>query len=164
MKKILLSILILCSSVIATAQYDTTAPYLKTKLLPKFNLVSLDSVAFDQTILAGNKNTIIMLFNPECGHCQEQMKLLLEIPEVAASAILILASTESIGKLKTFADKFQLGNYWWIHIGKDTKYFFGGFYQPKTIPVLAFYNKKQQLVYFNQGNVKKKAIIDALQQ
>jgi thiol-disulfide isomerase/thioredoxin len=163
MKKLILSLAILSSSIIAAAQYDTTAPYLKTKLLPKFNLVSLDSVAFDQTVLAGNKNTIIMLFNPDCGHCQDQMKLLLEIPEVAKSAILVLASTEPIGKIKTFADKFQLGNYWWVHIGKDTKYFFGGFYRPKTIPVLAFYNKQQQLVYFNQGNVKKKDIIAALQ-
>ena len=163
MKKLLLSLLVLCSSIVAVAQYDTTPPYLKTKLLPKFSLVSLDSAAFDQTVLAGNRSTIIMLFNPECGHCQDQMKLLLEIPEVAATANIILASTEKLDKIKTFFDKFELGKYWWIHIGKDTRYFFGGFFQPKTIPVLAFYNKKQQLVYFNQGNVKKKDIIDALQ-
>jgi thiol-disulfide isomerase/thioredoxin len=163
MKKLLLSILVLSSSIIAAAQYDTTAPYLKTKLLPKFNLVALDSTGFDQSVLAGNRSTIIMLFNPECGHCQDQMKLLLDMPEVAAKANIILASTEKLEKIKTFFDKFELGKYSWIHIGKDTKYFFGGFFQPKTIPVLAFYNKKQQLVYFNQGNVKKKDILEALQ-
>jgi len=38
----------------------------------------------------------------------------------------------------------------------------GGFYQPKTIPVLAFYDKQKQLLYFNQGSLKKKEILDAL--
>jgi len=150
-----------CSSA-AFCQYDTTPPYLKTKLLPGFNLLSLDSTVFDQSVLSENNNTIIMLFNPECEHCQDQLKLMLSIPELAASTNVILTSTETLQKIKIFYDKFQLKNYPLIHIGKDHKYFFGGFYQPKTIPVLAFYNKQKQLVYFNQGAVKKKQILDAL--
>jgi hypothetical protein len=51
-----------------------------------------------------------------------------------------------------------------VHIGKDYKYFFGSFYRPKTIPVLAFYNKQKQLIYFKQGGVKKKEIVEALKQ
>ena len=75
---------------------------------------------------------------------------------------LILTATETLQKIKIFFDKFHLEKYPWIHIGKDYKYFFGGFYQPKTIPVLAFYNTKKQLVYFSQGAVKKKEITEAL--
>ena len=143
-------------------QYDTTPPYLKNKAVPNFTLLSLDSIAFTQTVLGKEKSTIIMLFNPECEHCQEQLKLLLSLPEVAAKATLILTATETLQKIKIFYNKFQLQKYPWVVIGKDYKYFFGGFYQPKTIPVLAFYNKQQQLVYFNQGNVKKKAITEAI--
>jgi hypothetical protein len=162
MKKIIVSLIIMVCGNAAFCQYDTTPPYLKTKLLPGFNLLSLDSTVFDQSVLTEKNNTIIMLFNPECEHCQDQLKLMLDIPELVSSTNVILASTETLQKIKIFYDKFHLENYALIHIGKDHKYFFGGFYQPKTIPVLAFYNKQNELVYFNQGSVKKKQILDAL--
>ena len=162
MKRIFLFIAVLFFCHTAFSQYDTTPPYLKNKFLPAFSLVSLDSVPFTQSVLTSGKKTIVMLFNPECEHCQNQLQLLLTIPEVTDSVNLILTATETLGKIKIFYDKFHLEKYPWIHIGKDYKYFFGGFYQPKTIPVLAFYNIHNQLVYFNQGNVKKKEITEAL--
>jgi len=162
MKTISILFAVLFFSTAAFSQYDTTAPYLKNKALPNFILLNTDSAAFTQSVLVENKNTIIMLFNPECEHCQQQIQLLLSLPEVSQTANLVLASTETFKKIKIFSDKFHLEKYSWIHIGKDHKYFFGGFYQPKTIPVLAFYNKQKQLVYFNQGNVKKKQIVEAL--
>ena len=163
MKKIILFLIIVCCSSAAFCQYDTTPPYLKTKLLPAFTLVSLDSASvFDQSVLQENKNTIVMLFNPECEHCQDQLKMMLGMPELVSSVNVILTSTETLQKIKIFYDKFHLENYPLIHIGKDTKYFFGGFFKPKTVPVLAFYNKQNQLVYFSQGSVKKKEILDAI--
>jgi len=162
MKIVLAFFSMLCCSTAVFSQYDTTAPYLKSKTIPAFSLYALDSVPFTQTVLAEHKNTIIMLFNPTCGHCQDQLELMLSMPEVAQSTNIILTSGEPLGKLQVFYDKFHLEKYPLIHIGKDYKYFFGGFYQPKTIPVLAFYNKQKQLVYFNQGNVKKSEILDAL--
>lgn len=162
MKKILVLLFVTCVSVAAFSQYDTTAPYLKTKLLPNFNMLSLDSTVFNQSVIKEGKNTIIMLFNPECEHCQEQLQAMLTIPELVQSTNVILSSTETLQKIKLFYDKFHLEKYPLITIGKDHKYFFGGFYQPKTIPVLAFYNSQKKLVYFNQGSVKKKKIIEVL--
>ncbi len=144
------------------SQYDTTAPYLKTKLLPDFTVLSLDSVPFTQTVLAQGKKSLIMLFNPDCEHCKHQVQLLLTIPELTQNTNIILSSTETLQKIKTFYDRFHLEKYPLIRIGKDYKYFFGGYFQPKTIPVLAFYNKQNQLVYFNQGNVKKSTVLQAL--
>lgn len=161
-KRISLLAFSLLFSMALFSQYDTTAPYLKTKLLPAFTVLSLDSVPFTQTVLAKDKKSLIMLFNPDCEHCQHQMKLLLTIPELTQNTNVILSSTETLSKIKTFYDKFHLEKYPLIRIGKDFKYFFGGFFQPKTIPVLAFYNKQNQLVYFNQGNVKKNTILQAL--
>ncbi|MGC4102025.1 TlpA family protein disulfide reductase [Ferruginibacter sp.] len=163
MKTILgLLIILFCSTASFAQQYDTTPPYLKSKVLPDFTLLSKDSVPFTQAVLTEGKSTIVMLFNPECEHCQHQLELLLDMPEVAASANLVLTATETLKKINVFYDKYHLEKYPWISIGKDHKYFFGGFYKPKTIPVLAFYNKEKQLVYFNQGSVKKQQILDAL--
>ncbi|GAB2833931.1 hypothetical protein [Ferruginibacter profundus] len=162
MKQLIIFFTVLLFSSAAFSQYDTTPPYLKNKALPNFTLLNADSVAFTQTVLKANKNTIIMLFNPECGHCQDQLQLMLTLPEITDSTNLVLATTELLQKIKIFYDKFNLAQYPSVYIGRDIKYFFGGFYQPKTIPVLAFYNKQNQLVYFNQGSVKKKEILEAL--
>lgn len=163
MKKTIAFLFALTAFSAAFSQYDTTAPYLKTKRLPNFNLLSLDSVAFNKDILKEDQNTIVMLFNPGCEHCQHQVELILTMPELTGNTNIILSSTETLPKLKAFSDKYHLDKYPMIHIGKDHKYFLGGFYQPKTIPVLAFYNAQNQLLYFNQGNLKKDQLLNAFQ-
>lgn len=145
-------------SIAAFSQADTAAPYLRTKLRPSFNLLALDSAVFNQSVLKENTTTAIMLFNPECGHCQDQLKVFLSMPEFASKVQLLLSSTETLAKIKLFCDKFHLEKYPNIFIGKDHKYFFGGFFQPKTIPVLAVYNAANKLVFFNQGNVSRKQL------
>lgn len=162
MKKIFCFFLVLTSGIAAFSQSDTTAPYLKTKLLPAFRLLSIDSVEFTNEVLDKNKNTIIMLFNPECEHCQKQLELLLSIPEVIQYTQLILSSIETFEKNRIFYSKFHLEKYPFIRLGKDYKYFFGAYFQPNTIPVLAFYNKKNELIFFNQGSTKKKMITNAI--
>lgn len=155
----------LCSffiSAAAFAQSDTTAPYLKNKQLPNFTLLRKDSVEFDQTVLDKNKRTIIMLFNPECEHCQEQLKLLLSMPEIKQSAQIILSTTETLEKLNIFYKKFNLQQYSFVIPGKDHHYLFGKLFQPKTIPVLAFYDSKQQFISLHQGNISKKTILKEL--
>lgn len=164
MKTIVSLLICVAFAVPALGQYDTTPPYLKTRLLPDFRLLTIDSVEFNQTVLDENKSTIIMLFNPECDHCQKQLDLLLSMPAVLKQAQLILSSNETQAKNRAFYFKNQLGKYPFVHLGKDFKYFFGTHYQPKTIPVLAFYNRKKQLVLFNQGNVKAKQVEQALAQ
>lgn len=151
-----------CSVSVSAQQYDTVPAYLKSKQLPDFSLVSKDSVAFDQSILQANKKTIILLFNPECEHCQDQLTLLLAMPEIKQSAQIVLTTTETLDKLNIFYKKFNLQNYPFVYPGKDTKYIFGKFFQPKTIPVLAFYNNKKQFILVNQGNMSKKKILAAL--
>jgi thiol-disulfide isomerase/thioredoxin len=144
------------------AQADTTPPYLKDKQLPNFTLLNKDSVEFDQSVLEQNKKTIIMLFNPECEHCQQQLQLLLSMPEIKQSAQIILSTTETLEKLNIFYKKFNLQQYPFIHPGKDHHYLFGKIYQPKTIPVLAFYNNQQQFISLHQGNISKKVILKEL--
>ena len=162
MKKSAFVFLMLAININVFSQADTTAPYLKTKLLPAFTLLTIDSVEFNQSILDEKKNTIIMLFNPECEHCQEQLELLLSVPQVVQSAQIILSSIETHEKNRAFYNKNHLEKYPFVYLGKDYKYFFGAYYRPNTIPVLAFYTTKKQLIFFNQGNTKKKQIEQAL--
>jgi thiol-disulfide isomerase/thioredoxin len=163
MKKliVLITAFFFCSN--AFCQYDTTPPYLKDKILPQFNLLNVDSAQIYNSLLATGKSTIIMLYNPDCGHCQEQMKLLLSLKEITAgNTQILLVSTQPIFKIKEFVKKFKLRKYSNIIVAKDYKWFFGKYFQPKTIPVLAFYNKQNQFVLLSQGNVSKQQILDAI--
>ena len=164
MKKIPLVLFILSVCLHSFSQTDTTAPYWKEKLLPAFTLLDKDSVPFTQAVLKEGKNIIIMLFNPECDHCQKQLELLLSIPEVSNSAELVLSSIETIEKNNIFCKKNNLENYPFVHLGKDYKYLFGKYFRPTTIPVLAFYNKKREFVLINQGNAAKKLVLGALKE
>lgn len=163
MKVLLFSLCILfCAPLCRAQQYDTTPPYLKTRQLPVFTLYNTDSVAFHESVLEKGKPTIIMLFNPECGHCKEQLELLLKIPEVTQSARLVMATTETLAKIRAFSEQYGLSKYPGIYIGKDRTSFFGGYFKPRTIPVLAFYDRNGRFVVLHQGNVKKKQVLEAL--
>ena len=162
MKKTILLICALFVTVLSFAQNDTMPPYLKTRLMPDFRLLTNDSTEFNQTMIDKNKITIIMLFNPECSHCQEQLDMLLSLPEVAQKTQIVMSSIEPLAKNKDFYNKNHLEKYPFIFMGRDFKYTLGTFYQPKTIPVLAFYNAEKQLIFSNQGDAKKKEVKKAL--
>jgi len=161
MKKILILLTVMGIGFYCCAQ-QPVSPYLKTKKLPAFSLLNTDSVAFTQAILSKEKPVIIMLFNPECGHCKDQLALLLKMPEVTQSAQLVMATTETLDKIKAFAESYNLSNYPSIFIGRDKRSFWGGYFQPKTIPVLAFYDKDGNFKKLLQGGSKKKEILEAL--
>jgi len=163
MKRIVLLFFVLSTCLNSFSQTDTTAPYWKERLRPTFSLLDKDSIPFTQTALKEGRNTIIMLFNPECDHCQKQLELLLSIPEVANSTELLLSSIETIEKNNVFYKKNHLENYPFVHLGKDYQYLFGKYFRPTTIPVLAFYNREKEFVLISKGNTSKKVIVDALQ-
>jgi len=162
MSRLIAVILFSFTSIAGFSQADSIAPFLKTKQLPDFTLTSTDFKDFNQTILNRSKSTIIMLFNPECDHCQDQVKLFIATPQVVKNAQIVLSSVETQEKNKEFYDKFHLEKYPFIHLGKEYAYFFGGYYRPSTIPFIAIYNPKKQLVFFSHGPASKAQVVDAL--
>jgi hypothetical protein len=165
MKKLMSFITCCIFYTVAFCQYDTTPPYLKDKLLPRLNtLLTLDSAEFSPKTLKPQLHTIIMMYNPDCGHCQSQMELFLSIPEVMSQAQIVLASTLPIYKIKAFGEKYGLAAHANIYMCKDNSWFLGKFFQPRTIPVLAFYNKENQFTFISQGNATKEQILNALKQ
>ena len=162
MKRIILSFCILACFLPAFAQIDTIAPCLKTKTLPQFSLLSVDSVAFTQEVLDTGKHTILMLFNPDCEHCRKQLERFLAMPEFYGPVQLVMISIETLESTRHFFKRFHLARYPFIHVGKDYKRFFIRYFGAQTIPVMAFYNKKKELAFFKQGDVDEYEIRKAL--
>lgn len=144
------------------SQYDSIPPVQKTKTQPPFTLLSIDSVAFTQEVLDTGKNTILMLFNPECEHCRKQLDRFLQMPEFYGPVQLVMISIETLDKTKLFYQRHHLANYPFIHLGKDFKRFFISYFRAETIPVLAFYDRNKHLRLFKQGDVTEAEILNAL--
>lgn len=162
MNRSVLILLIVFCSLPGFSQADDTAPFLKTKQLPEFTLTDIDFKDFNQNALSRTRSTIIMLFNPECDHCQQQLELLIATPQVAKTAQVVLSSAESQEINREFYKKYHLEKYPFIRLGKEYGYFFGGYYRPSTIPFIAIYNPKRQLVFYNHGVASKAQLLNAL--
>ncbi len=145
------------------AQTDINAPYWLNRNIPTFKVVAAaDSSFFEETELAKNKIIIFMLFNPECEHCQRQFSMLVKIPKLQKEAQVILASTETWEKIREFYTKYKVGNFPFVKLCKDYKYTFGAHFQPKTVPVIAIYNKQHVFQFIKQGELKRNELEAAL--
>ena len=162
MKKLPLILFVMMISCKGFSQYDSTAPYFKDKVLPNLNLLTADSVFFTEKVLEEKKSTIIMLFNPDCEHCQKQTDVLLLMPELPKLAQVVMISVESLQMNKIFYQKNHLEKYPFIHLGRDFKFFCISYFKPTTVPVLIFYNKKNELIAVKKGNATKEDILDIL--
>ncbi|MEI8060067.1 MAG: hypothetical protein WCG67_07920, partial [Ferruginibacter sp.] len=73
-KYFLLLLLILTSS-ISKAQEDSSLIYKRFPIVPSFKLINVaDSSIFTKNNLKKKKATIIIMFSPDCEHCQAETK------------------------------------------------------------------------------------------
>src|SRR5438067_12945547 len=73
-KKILITIIACCLTVICFSQVDSTAPvYLRFPTIPEFTIYkATDSTAFTREDLKKKTPIVFIIFNPECEHCQRE--------------------------------------------------------------------------------------------
>src|SRR5437763_877980 len=66
------SLVIACCQTVC-AQVDTSLIYLRFPEIPPFKIVNVaDSASFTKADLSKKKATIIMVFSPNCEHCQHE--------------------------------------------------------------------------------------------
>ena len=56
----------------AQANIDPNAPFLKDKNIPKFTLNLTTGKSFSNTQIPKTKYTCIIIFSPDCSHCQDE--------------------------------------------------------------------------------------------
>lgn len=65
-------------------------------------------------------------------------------------------------QMKEFYERYQLAKYKNIIMGRDVLFFFSPYYRSQYTPYLALYNKKGELLYTNDGQVKIETLIEQL--
>jgi thioredoxin-related protein len=145
------------------AQQDTSIPPFKRyPSVPGLQLLTTDSTAYTNDSVPKNKPVMLMLFSPDCDHCQHEAEQIVANKDSFTDTHIILVSTFPIHRLKEFAEKYRLTSMDNVVITKDPFYLLVSFYAVRNLPYLALYNKKGKLIETFAGSVGIEKIITAL--
>jgi thioredoxin-related protein len=148
MKKITIAIALFLNATLAIAQLakDTAAPYLKANGIPGFNILLSDSVSwFNNQSLPSDKLIALVFFSPGCEHCQATAQEMIEKKDSLQDIFMVWTAgfMDEIADIKTFKDKYKLGDFNNIIIGKELTYSMPLVYRLETTPYIVFYKNNK---------------------
>lgn len=160
MKRIFFLMLFSCG-VAAVAQVDsTTPPYKKFPTLPPIQLLLSDSATkYGKENVPKTKSVWVILFSPECNHCKQTAEELVKYKEELKDIHIVMASMYSIKQIKDFEQTYGLAQLPNVVVGKDIYFLIPPFYDVKTLPFMAFYNKKGNLISVFEGSMPAAKVI-----
>lgn len=161
MKTVFSAFLFLCS-VAVYAQADTAQPpYKRFPHLPPFQLLLGDSTTlYTKNALPKKKPVLLMLFSPECSHCQHAAEELVQYKAQLKDIQIILATLHSITQMNAFAGQYGLKNLPNVVLGKDLYYILPSFYGIHNLPYMAFYKKNGALIRAVEGALPMEKVIE----
>lgn len=152
---------LVCFSV-AFAQQDTTIPpYKRYPTVPTLQLLTMDSTLYTKTNLPKKKQVLLMLFSPDCDHCQHEAEQLEANREAFRTTQIVMVSTAPLYRLKDFAETYKLNKMDNVVVAKDPYYLLLSFFGVHNFPYLALYNKKGNLIKTFEGSVKMETLLQA---
>lgn len=167
MKKYVVGFILLLSSFFAIAQTDSTKlpPYQRFPTVPPIQLLLSDSsTIYTKAQIPSKKPVLIMIFNPECEHCQHETEEIIahrdELKDV--QIVMSMIAVQPLSMMKDFISKYHLNEYSNITVGKDIYYIMPGFYDLHNIPFLAMYDKKGDLIEGFEGSLPITKVIELL--
>lgn len=144
MKKLLFFFSLIIAAGCSNAQTAYTPP----PFIPPYNILTTDSVYSTPADLKKNKPVMIIYFSPDCSHCQHLMyDLKPQMNAFKRIQVVMITFAEPLKASQVFYRDFDLKKYPNFTVGtegyglKVQKY-----YQVKTTPYIAFYDKNGKLV------------------
>ena len=95
----------------AFSQADTLLPpYKRFPILPPLQLYLGDSTTkYTKADLPRNTPVLIMLFSPDCSHCQHTAEEMLQHKEELKNIHIVMATLHPIWMMNQFVQKYRLG-------------------------------------------------------
>ena len=147
MKKIVFALLVLCISLYASAQTDSSQKYFKSPAIPPFSITKVpDSSNFTQTKLKKNKPTVFFFFNPDCDHCHQETKNLIAKIDQLKNVQILMISILDFNAIKKFHADYKIAKYPNITMARETTYNLPGFFGIHSIPDVYVYDKRGRFI------------------
>lgn len=160
--KFLFAFFLCLGSIVAFSQVDSTTPaYKKYPTLPPLQLLLGDSTTkYTKDNLPKKKPVLIMVFSPECSHCQHTAEELVQLKDEWKDIQLVMVTMHPLYQMNAFMEKYKLNNFSNVVAGKDIYYLLQGFYNIHSLPYLGFYDKRGHLITGFEGSMPVKKIIE----
>lgn len=166
MKKLFIFCAALFISASAFCQTDSAelqAPYMKYPTIPEFTLYKApDSTAFNREDLKKKKNTIFIVFSPECSHCQNETEMLTQNIKRFKNTQFVMLTYLPYDEMMDFYNHYHIANYPQITMARDVKFFFPIYFRVRNLPSIYVYNKSGHLVKSFEGDVKPETLLAVL--
>jgi thioredoxin-related protein len=163
MKKLFLFSILSASIITVFAQQIAQQPKpQQSPVVPPFHILKVDSSTYyTNSDLKKHHETLIMYFSPECEHCKHQTKDLLAEMDKLKNIEIVMATYQPFFEMKNFYSYFRIADYPNIKMGWDEKYQIPSHYKIQSLPFLALYDKKGNLLATFEGNQKISTLLDA---
>jgi thioredoxin-related protein len=137
------------------AQNDSLlAPYKRFPSFPPVKLLLPDSASyFTKNDLPKKTPVMLMMFSPQCEHCQHETKELINNIDKFKNIMVVMTTSMPFDSMLAFREKHHLDQYKNIIVAQDADYFLFSFYLAHQLPFLAFYNKKKELISVFEGGL-----------
>jgi len=166
MRNCLLKFVLLCLSVPCWAQVDsTTPPYKKFPVVPPLQILLGDSTTkYTKENLPSKKPVLIMLFSPECSHCQHEAEELKTHQAETKNIQVLLITMHPLWQMNEFTEKYGLSEMKNVVVGRDIYYTLPTFYAIHNLPFHAMYDKKGNLVSVFEGTMDINKILQVFKE
>ncbi len=160
----LLIVMLMLTSTISFAQQpgQPEPPYKKNPVLPALEILQPDSSTLTNADLK-KQETLIMYFSPDCDHCIKQMNEMDKRMKDLKKLQIIMVTYQPMDLLIDFIKTYKLQKYSNIKAGRDTKFLLPGFYQIKSLPYFALYDKEGKLITTFESNTKVDTLLKAFE-
>jgi thioredoxin-related protein len=156
-----LLMLLFLSSVAYAQNSPAEPPYKRFPTLPAIQVLLGDSTTkYSRDDFPKKTPVLLMLFSPDCSHCQHTAEEMVKAKEQLKDIHIVMATLHSITQMNEFVEKYGLSQMSNVVVGKDIYFFMPHFYDVKSMPYMAFYNKKGELIQGLQGSLPVPKIIE----
>ena len=163
MKNLIVAAVLLLTAHIGFAQTDSAMrpPYQRFPKNVPLKLLLVDSTtSFTRDNLDKKKQVMIMLFSPDCDHCQHETEAIIKNIDRFKDIQIVMATTLPFEKMKEFYTKYELARFSNIVVGYDKSFLLPVYYNIRNLPFLAFYDKKKELIDVFEGSLPVEKVLD----
>lgn len=161
--KIILYIIFCLSGNLVIGQTNTFLMTARQPDLPPFSITKApDSSRFEKSDLQKNKAVMIMVFSPDCEHCQVRVKEIMANSKLFKNIQIVMISNLGYNYISRFYKEFKIARYPNIIMGMDYRYMIGNFFTIPSVPAIFLYNKNGKFVKAFDRDVPVKKIVEAL--
>lgn len=145
------------------SQKKNVPEYISNPVIPEFKVYAApDSASFTKENLHKKKATLIMVFSPECGHCQHVTRLLLDSISHFKNTQILMFTWLPYNEMISFYKTYKIADYPQIVMAWDSKGFFLPYYRVQSYPDIIAYDKKGKLIKAFDGNIHLEEIWKAI--